>query len=358
MESKMKSNEIVAPGKPKNTIDLINEEVSAWLEKSTFHALPKIIRSKNIVLKLFWTSLFIACTSYCIHALIEHFQNYFKYEVLTYVDKGYEFPAVFPAITICGIFSSNLSTVIKSCNIIFGERYQPESCDINSFSPIKVPGYDSFCYVFRNGTTLRDNQTKPEIQNDIGKKTKLEFQFFTLNNSKGYDAFIHNHSLCALNEQNIVMAPRIYNEVGLKRTRMIKKKKPYSNCVSIQENKFPGETFAYFKEMTNETLYSQRLCYTFCIKYYLNKNCSKYYSNSSKLYDGKKCGILPEIFKVCSENCLVECDSMILSFSILTKNQQSEENFTTLVAYYDETDYIRINEVAAITIEKFLGNIG
>ena len=344
--------------KPKTTINLIVEEMTKFFERSTFHALPKVVRSKNKILKIFWLLLFVGCTVYCLTQLRRHYINYFDYKVLTFVDYGYEIPTIFPAITICGI-TFKLNMTLKNCTIYTGERSLPVSCDSSYFLPANVPGYYNSCYILKNGLSYKENETKLEFnQNELGIKKGLKLEFFTFNNSIGYDAFIHNHSLCALNEQNIILAPRIYNEAGLKRTQMIKKSKPYSNCI-VDVYTFPGETLNYFQEMSNETRYSQKLCYTFCIKYYLNKNCSQYYSNISKLYDGKMCGeTVSKIFNICSEKCLVECDSMILSSSILTKNQQSSENYTTLVVYYDEIKYTRINEVPAISLQKFLGNIG
>jgi hypothetical protein len=341
--------------KPKT--NLIFQEIVTSFEKSTFHALPKIIRSKNRISRILWLLLFVLCTGYCTKELRRHIIDFLEYEVLTFVDYGYETPAVFPAITICGI-SIELNKTLKNCTIYIGERSLPVTCDSAYFLPTNVPGYYNSCYIFENGTLYKENETNLEFQKELGIKRGLKFEFFNLNNSIGYDAFIHNHSLCALNEQNIILAPKIYNEVGLKRTNMIKMSEPYSDCIT-DTNVFPGETLNYFQEMSNETKYSQKLCYTFCIKYYLNKNCSKYYSNITKLYDGKKCGeTVNKIFNICSEKCLVECDSMILSLSILTKNQASNENYTTLIVYYEETRITRINEVPAISLEKLLGNIG
>ena len=351
----MNANVLDIEQKSQTTKELIINEIINCFQNSTFHGLSKIVHSRFIILKILWVFIFITCFIFCIFGLLEHFENYYDYNVLTFVDTGYERPVTLPAVTICGILDP-FQTVLKKCIIRPDEKSNPVLCDASYFSQINVPGYENSCFTYKNGFNLRGNETQITQSDGIRQRSGIIIELYVSNYVKGYDAFIHNQSLCALNEQNIKILRKTYTEVGLRRTNILRMKKPYSNCVD--RNNFPGETFVYFKEVVNETLYSQKLCHTFCIKNYLAKNCSGSFSKETKLYNRTSCGTLSNIFKSCSEACVPECDSMIISSTVSTKNQKNIENLTIIDIYFEETSYMRINEVPAITTEQFLGNIG
>lgn len=334
--------------------NLILKEIRVWCETSTSHGIPKIIRSKTKFQKLLWLIVFLSSTSYCIYALYADFQNYFKYRVLTYVNTVYDMPVILPAISICGT-NNNINETLNSCLIKRG-RLQTLKCSSLDFKNSIVPGYEN-CFSFNSGLNANNIKQQLILINETGEQNGIMLEFKTMENHSFYQGFVHHQEVSAINEQNIKLKPKAFVKIGLKRVRMKKLSKPYSDC-NENNRKFPGETAIYFSEIINSSRYSQKICYTLCMKHYLNKYCINAYSNVTKLYNSFKCTELDNILKICSKNCPVECDSLYFSPTILSKIHQKEDKLAILQVYYEEMQYMSINEVPAVTSESFIGNIG
>ena len=81
------------------------------LSASTSHAIPNIVQSKYISVKIFWSFFFLLSFSLSSVMIIENFIDFFKYEVTTSIRKFPEYPMNFPTVSICNtdIFVTNYS---------------------------------------------------------------------------------------------------------------------------------------------------------------------------------------------------------------------------------------------------------
>ena len=70
----------------------IKNKTVELLAASTSHGLPSFFRSKRLILKVMWLSLFIISTSFGIYTVFETIQNFLKYEVVTKIDVITEVP--------------------------------------------------------------------------------------------------------------------------------------------------------------------------------------------------------------------------------------------------------------------------
>ncbi len=73
-----------------------------WGLESYIHGMAKIFRKNNTLpVKVTWVLCISLCFSLCVCLLIKNFSDYFNCEVATKIEVIYEYPAVFPKVTIC-----------------------------------------------------------------------------------------------------------------------------------------------------------------------------------------------------------------------------------------------------------------
>jgi hypothetical protein len=70
----------------------ITKKTVELLLASSSHGLPNVFRSKRIIMKIMWLSLFIISTSFGIYTVFEIVNNYLKHEVVTKIDVITEVP--------------------------------------------------------------------------------------------------------------------------------------------------------------------------------------------------------------------------------------------------------------------------
>jgi hypothetical protein len=59
--------------------DEATDHILAWIERTTSHGLPSIVRANNIVIKIMWILFFLASLTYCSYVIIMSLIDYFKY---------------------------------------------------------------------------------------------------------------------------------------------------------------------------------------------------------------------------------------------------------------------------------------
>ena len=72
-------------------------------EDSTIHAIPRIIKSKIMLIKFLWFLCFLVSTGYCSYLILDAVNDYLNYEHTTQIDVYPEVPAKFPYIEFCDI---------------------------------------------------------------------------------------------------------------------------------------------------------------------------------------------------------------------------------------------------------------
>ena len=82
-------------------ITKIKKETAIILELSTVHAIPNIIRSEKILLKIIWTVFLLISIAACSYCVTKSFTEYFSYETVSKIEVFYEEKPEFPAISMC-----------------------------------------------------------------------------------------------------------------------------------------------------------------------------------------------------------------------------------------------------------------
>jgi len=81
----------------------LKEEIEEWCIDSTSHGIPRIVKSKSIILKIVWTIFFLGSFSYCTYTLVKTIIKYTNYDVRLQISTVEDLPATFPAVTFCNI---------------------------------------------------------------------------------------------------------------------------------------------------------------------------------------------------------------------------------------------------------------
>ena len=80
---------------------------------STIHAVPRIIKSKRVFIKILWSISLLVSTSYCFYLIINSILSYldFNNNIITRIEKISETPSLFPQVMICNLnmFQTNES---------------------------------------------------------------------------------------------------------------------------------------------------------------------------------------------------------------------------------------------------------
>ena len=90
----------MAPKKTSIKESLIDEAVDCALS-STSHGIPNILRNKRKPIKFIWIICFLVATGVCIYSIIVSITSYFEFNYATNIQKVFQNPIKFPAITIC-----------------------------------------------------------------------------------------------------------------------------------------------------------------------------------------------------------------------------------------------------------------
>jgi hypothetical protein len=77
------------------------EKFVHWAEKSSFHAVPQMVISKNYLVKLLWLCCLILSTYACGKTVVTNLIDYFSYSVDTVLELDRDGQATFPTVTIC-----------------------------------------------------------------------------------------------------------------------------------------------------------------------------------------------------------------------------------------------------------------
>ena len=93
-------------------LKIFRKVFSEKFEKSTIHGVAHIIRSKNWTIFIVWFLLFLTSCSFCLYTIVDCFSEYFQYDVTIEISRENEFPAIFPAVTICNMNPFNPSQIV------------------------------------------------------------------------------------------------------------------------------------------------------------------------------------------------------------------------------------------------------
>jgi hypothetical protein len=70
-------------------------------DKTSIHALPRIVKASSLRVKTIWMAIFLMTSSFSSYMIFKNINKYLQFEVTTKIRYVYESDSVFPLITIC-----------------------------------------------------------------------------------------------------------------------------------------------------------------------------------------------------------------------------------------------------------------
>ena len=350
---------------------------------TTCHGLPNIMRTENILLKIFWLLCLLASSVLCSIVVIQSVNEYLEFDVVTKIRVKNEKSTTFPAITLCHMnpfstksgneFFSNLlrdqiNSSLTSSNEIINHiertkiqaKYKINSLEFDqqkrkSFT-IPIEDMLFFCSFisFECNHTFFDYLYNSDFGNCYQFKYGFETTFtgengglylilFVSNSMNNYFAnglrvFIHNPQRAPAYSDEVHIKPNTKANIGIKKTVTIKEPSPYSDCTSLDT----FDSFLYQETIKHFKIYNQEDCFNLCYQKSITKNCQCAHGSYPDLFNvNKSCTQLNELKCIkdelrnykndyCIEECPNECNATVYDFLLSSSEFLSEKYYDSL----------------------------
>jgi len=385
-------------------IDSKREIIKDILSRSNAHAVPRIIKSKNIYLKILWLFFFLVGVGGCIYFLVRTFTAYLSFTKLTSIDVIIDEPSIFPTISICNRRNQSLTLdKISYCQI----NYDSSDCknNLNKYFESFNDSYYGQCIRFNSGKDFKGDPTNL-IKNYYESSNYglwLNFKIDSTDRFNKLVVIIHNHTIPPLNMANedIKVSPGRTNYIQVERTFIQKLGEPYNNCLKDSNTFKKNKTLIEYLAKSDRS-YNQKQCFELCFNLkYFEKNPCNCTSNESWSEIFEKCYVEEKKFtslfncsekfridfsrnhlfkKECADYCPLECDSIKYSISTYTleypisgiisleDKQKFDSNFNnyddvqksfySLIIYYKDLKYTLLKDEPSMILADLISNIG
>jgi hypothetical protein len=367
-------------------ITKIKKDTAIILELSTVHAIPNIIRSEKMLLKIIWTVFLLISIAACSYCVTKSFTEYFSYETVSKIEVFYEEKTEFPAISMCSRTATKYDD-FKFFNATINLDGENVTNSLNLF-------YDPLlktCYRLNEGKNLNGDNIPIWKSISAGRTYGLNLDLYIPSIHLYTEIYlnIHNKTNPPLNiEKSIRITSGTDYYFTINRLFSEKLGEPFNNCLKNVEIFKNNKTIINIISKMKRT-YNQNECFELCRGLILTEtnvcNCSD--SNIgqvvTKCYDisQKECIVnFLKYFdtKKCFDYCPLECDSNVLTISQYSSSLPRNGNTTDIFRYYyelktfeevskgyfginifyEQLGYTLISESESLTVYDLVSNIG
>jgi hypothetical protein len=382
----------------------IKIKIRELLEESTSHGIPKICKTKNLLILIIWSicTLFSICS--CSYFIIDTVFDYLKYKTIANIEIINEQEASFPALSICALPSFNLSL---NQTIVFSRFDNIVETNFSQYYEVFNDVNMGKCFRYNSGKNIY-NQSYPIHNSTIngykyGLKLNMKIQIPDEYDYAEIYVFIHNQSLPPFDTNNgrgFWIAPGSYNYFELDRVFYQKLDSPYSDCLN-DVNSFKMNKSLIDKILNDKRAYTQTDCYYLCSNLFalqesncgcnstfddFSQNCIRQYNKAETILNKCMSEYLKlfrkkDQYKKCNQYCPMECftiNYLINAYSYQLPvngnvSKISKSNFYTnefntyeeikrsffgIRVYYNDLKYTLISEEPKTKTFNFVSNIG
>jgi hypothetical protein len=168
------------------------QKIRELLEESTSHGIPKICKTKNLLILIIWSFCTVFSICLCSFFVIDTVFDYLNYKTIANIEIVNEQEAQFPALSICALPSFNLSL---NQTIIFSRFDNIVETNLSQYYEVFYDVNMGKCFRYNSGKNIF-NQSYPIHNSTIngykyGLKLNMKIQI-----PDGYDyaeiyVFIH-----------------------------------------------------------------------------------------------------------------------------------------------------------------------
>lgn len=295
-----------------------------FFHETSLHAIPNILRSNHVLVKLLWLISFFLSLGFCLAIFVEKLYDFFSYAVIANVNMVFEKKPAFPKITFCNIISSGF--YIYS-SLFAATEHNSNIVNINNDCVAFNPDYNA-----------------PKTVHEQGYRfgLRINFVLFNWDPLKRPTLYIDNQSISEIDPvKGIKLSTGLTTSIALSREYTSRLGEPYSQCQHHLSLKTRGQ---------NETTsfpYHKKNCLRLCRYKEIALRCNRsaeftnfasdYYVNivsflrsfeTLKVNCPGYMAIETEVdrisYELCESQCLAECDSMVYLKNI---NYRKRSNF-------------------------------
>jgi hypothetical protein len=352
--------------KNNSTVEAILQEIRQCAEMSTVHAVTKILKSKNLAVKLFMFFCLLVSTGFCVSFLVQSFSNY---GVITSIRAGYVTSIEFPMISFCNSNRSNpnVTDFFKWCYFI-GTKCHYEQ-DLSYF---RDPSFGD-CYRFNSGENMKGESVPIKKTNTAWVHGSISFNLFTGTSKNDYVVmFISNEKVNSNDHEYQVFSSGRRNLIGLSKTVIQQYPKPYSYCTQdlISISSYSSQVYQKTFDSYPNNSYKYSNCVNMCQQKLIGEICllqanwlgPKYYDNLP--YNSSDC-VLPNLKEFSDEyletcDCPRECNSVQFTYSSssLFSKDLDESNNVEFLIFFSEMKVTSISESPKYQIQDLVANFG
>ena len=308
----------------------VKTKIKELAESTVIHGIPKILKSKNIIIKILWIIFFLAAIASCSYMIASNITDFYNYDVISKTEIITETRMLFPTVTICNIESlvseyaqdlekkyaaaydisldsnstedlnanmydisyivkiiayknftdqekqrlgHNLSEILSSCQ--FGEK----NCSASNFSWYFDLNFGN-CYQFNSGYDHLGNQVKLSETINPGPFNGLMLDFLfpldenqlTETPNEGLTVYIHNHTEEPTLSNGVDVKKGELTKIAIQKTHLSRQPQPYSSCQDLKN----FDSVFYKKIIEQNLTYSQIECFYLCVQKRNIEKCGCY----------------------------------------------------------------------------------
>ena len=302
------------------------QKLASLVETSSWHALPNIVRTKTLLIRIMWMICFLISFAYCSYITVLNVLDYFAFNVLVNIQMVDDYESEFPAVSICNLNSIDFSVestrkaidnyLQTNVGLRNGSYLSDEVTNSTLNSAFckksvadairRIPNFNSYGFtiekmliscsydnkpcsmsdfvVFNDslfGTCIKFNTGKNRILKEVPIRTAKRPDMFNgfrvelfvgtpeytpcWSTQTGALVVVHNKSEQAFHSQDgIKVAPGLENNLLIKRTVLRKLSSPYSDCISDINDINAFDSSSYRQTFAKTGVYTQKWCLLGC----------------------------------------------------------------------------------------------
>ena len=323
---------------PCTKISQLKDATSKLLTKTTIHGIPRMVKSRLILVKFIWIVTFILSSYYCFDLIRQISLEYYKYDKINQAKwvnpKDVEFPAVF--------FTAKELSKDFNYQVFF---IQNQKTINETFLIDQFQSHEEMDCLRFNGIT--NSSMKPLRINSTGRNNKL---LFVLNNITDYiQVYIGDNYINAIQpDKSYKLVPQNSYNIELTKTVSEKLEEPHNHCTNTNSE------------------YRKANCWQSCIHL---RAAAAYKCFIPGYYRIKgldtKCNIteVKQFAEICDKECIMECKVTVFGTTLIKNDINHLSSLISrdsihLEVYFSELDYLELTEIPKMTFSTFVSAIG
>ncbi len=123
------------------SVKTLKELLQEYADNCTIHGVPRIVKSKYQILKLFWFVLIMSSLGGCSFFILSTTMDYLNFDVISNFNVHYSVPMELPTVTICNMNSYNQRANYTIEQMLLTCKVENSNCNSSHFEKLQISSY-------------------------------------------------------------------------------------------------------------------------------------------------------------------------------------------------------------------------